>query len=114
MYANGMVGKYFFNHETVRGVDCHQMLESYFQSEAEQVQQNAVLQKDGSPLEIIRPTVPFLNKMGPDLWTAGYIPTVWPTNPPSLAPLDFFLPRFLNSKVYWTSVPSLMQLKQTI
>lgn len=54
VHINGEIDQYFFDHETGRGVDYYQILDSYIQPEAQQIPENASLKQYGAPSHIIR------------------------------------------------------------
>lgn len=106
-----MISPYYFNNDSVRGVNFYHNLDIYILSEAQQFPQIAVLQQDGAPLHITPAACSLFVEMFPNSWTVNYSSSDWPGRSTEFVPLCFFLSGFVNGQSYQTSVPSLTKVK---
>ena len=56
----------------------------------------------------------FLDATFPNRWIGRDGPTPWPPRSPNITPLDFYLWRYVNDKVFSTPVPDITNLKARI
>lgn len=82
--ANGVVCLDYFNDETVRKVDYHQVLDRYVLSKTQQLPQNSASQQDGAVSHFICTVCCILCDMLASSCTGRYGPTGWPGRSPDL------------------------------
>ena len=74
--------------------------------------ENCYVQQDGAPSHYAKKVKDYLNQLFLDRWIGRRGPLKWAARSPDLTPCDFFLWRFLKSKVFFTRPQNLEELEQ--
>ena len=116
MSSNCIIGPYFFDNDTVNGLDYLKMLKEYFHPilVRKRIVQRIIFQQDGAPPHYLTEVRTWLNQKFQGKWIGRRGAIEWAPRSPDLTPLDFFLWGYLKQKVYSKPVKDLEELRQRI
>ena len=116
LFHDQVIGPYFFEEDTIYQQNFLDMLIHFAlpQLQLRPRQRNMIFQLDGAPAHWGLQVRGFLNTHFPQRWIGRDGPTPWPPRSPDLTPCDFFLWRFIKTRVFRSPVHDICELRDRI
>lgn len=115
MCADGIIGPYFHDGDSVNGEKYLRLLKDYLlENMPLSIRRNVYFQQDGATAHYTLPVRRFLDKNFKKRWIGRAGPIPWPPYSPDLTVCDFWLWGYIKTRVYSKPITNLAMLKAQI